>query len=274
MGVDAYRLSTAWARVLPDGVGAVNEQGLDFYNQLVDTLLEAGITPYITLYHWDLPQALQDKGGWENPDSIQWFADYADLMTRVLGDRVKNWITHNEPFVVSMVGNLQGRHAPGKQDPVAAYTVAHHVLRTHGAAMPVIRNNSVDAEVGITLDQTYSTSLSTRHEDRLAARRFASWHNEWFLEPVFRGTYPADLVAYLEPHGVFECINLDDIAEACVPIDFLGINYYTRNIISHQDDGWLNFTANKNEAAEYTLMDWEVYPDGLLHTLEIGRAHV
>lgn len=267
MGVDAYRLSTAWARVLPDGVGAVNEQGLDFYNQLVDTLLEAGITPYITLYHWDLPQALQDKGGWENPDSIQWFADYADLMTRVLGDRVKNWITHNEPFVVSMVGNLQGRHAPGKQDPVAAYTVAHHVLRTHGAAMPVIRNNSVDAEVGITLDQTYSTSLSTRHEDRLAARRFASWHNEWFLEPVFRGTYPADLVAYLEPHGVFECINLDDIAEACVPIDFLGINYYTRNIISHQDDGWLNFTANKNEAAEYTLMDWEVYPDGLLHTL-------
>ncbi|NJL54996.1 beta-glucosidase [bacterium] len=267
MGVDAYRLSTAWARVLPQGMGAVNEQGVAFYDKLIDALLEANITPYITLYHWDLPQALQDKGGWENPDSIRWFSDYADLMTRILGDRVKNWITHNEPFVVSMVGNLYGHHAPGKQEPVAAYTVAHHVLRSHGASVSVIRDNIPDAEIGITLDQTYSVPRTDSHEDRLAARRFASWHNDWFLEPVFRGTYPADLVAYLEPYGVFEKIRLDDIAEACVAIDFLGVNYYTRNIVSHQDDGWLNFTSTRNEGAEYTLMDWEVYPDGLLHTL-------
>lgn len=267
MGVDAYRMSTAWARVLPEGIGPVNEQGLDFYDKLVDILLEANITPYITLYHWDLPQALQDRGGWENPDSIQWFTDYTHLMTKTLGDRVKNWITHNEPFVVSMVGNLYGHHAPGKQDPVAAYTVAHHVLRSHGAAVPVIRQNSAECEVGITLDQTYSTPLTDSHEDRLATRRFASWHNDWFLEPIFRGTYPADLVAYLEPHGVFKNIDLGDIAEACVPIDFLGVNFYTRSITHHQEDGWLNFGHTRNEGAEYTQMDWEVYPDGLLHTL-------
>lgn len=267
LGIDAYRLSVAWARVLPAGMGAVNEQGMDFYDSLIDALLRENITPHVTLYHWDLPQALQDKGGWENPDSVKWFADYVDLMTRNLGDRVKNWITHNEPYVVSMLGNELGYHAPGKQDPVAAYTVAHHVMMSHGVAVPIIRQNSPGAEVGITLDQTYSAPMTDSHEDRMAARRFDAYHNDWFLEPTFRGTYPADLVKYLEPKGVFANIDLGDIETACVPIDFLGINYYTRNMIFHQEGGTLDIGFGQNENGQFTGMSWEVYPDGLLHTL-------
>jgi beta-glucosidase len=269
LGIDSYRFSVAWARVLPAGTGDVNQQGLDFYNRLVDTLLEANIAPLLTLYHWDLPQALQDRGGWENPDSVKWFADYADLMSRTLGDRVKNWLTHNEPYVVSMVGNLEGRHAPGKTDPVAAYTVAHHLLLSHGAAVPIIRQHSEGAEVGITLDQTYSRPYrADSFEDQQAARRFAAFHNDWFLEPVFRGTYPVDFVEYLDKKGVLANIDVTEIHKAQVPMDFLGINYYTRNLLkdggSHE---LLDIEFMKNEGAEYTLMDWEVYPDGLLHTL-------
>jgi beta-glucosidase len=268
LGVNSYRFSVAWPRVLPTGTGTVNEQGLDFYSRVVDELLKAGITPHVTLYHWDLPQALQDRGGWENPASVEWFAEYTDLVSGVLGDRVKNWITFNEPFVSSMVSNLMGVHAPGKRDPLAAYTVAHHLLLSHGAGVPIIRRNSADAEVGITLDQTYSFPKTDRHEDRMAARRFAAFHNDWFLDPVFRGVYPADLVKLLEPHGVFANINLSDIAKAQVPIDFLGINYYTRNIISHDESQpILKIGYGKTEGAEHTAMNWEVYPDGLLHTL-------
>ncbi len=267
LGVDAYRMSIAWARVLPEGMGSVNEQGLDFYDKVVDTLLEANVTPHVTLYHWDLPQALQDKGGWENPDSVKWFTDYVGLMTDTLGDRVKSWITHNEPYVISMLGNLLGIHAPGKTDPVAAYTVAHHVLMSHGLAVPIIRQNSPDSEVGITLDQTYSSPKTDSWEDKAAARRFAAHHNDWFLEPVFRGTYPADLVSLLEPKGLFDKINLDDIQVACVPIDFLGVNYYTQNHVFHQEDGLLDLGFARDDDAPHTGMGWEVYPDGLLHTL-------
>lgn len=267
LGVDAYRMSIAWARVLPEGMGAVNEQGLDFYDKVVDTLLEANVTPHVTLYHWDLPQALQDKGGWENPDSVKWFTDYVGLMTETLGDRVKSWITHNEPYVISMLGNLLGLHAPGKTDPVAAYTVAHHVLMSHGLAVPIIRQNSPESEVGITLDQTYSSPKTDSWQDKAAARRFAAHHNDWFLEPVFRGTYPADMVNLLEPKGVFDKINLDDIQAACVPIDFLGVNYYTQSHVFHQEDGLLNLGFARDNDAPHTGMGWEVYPDGLLHTL-------
>ncbi len=267
LGIDAYRFSISWPRVLPAGTGVVNEQGMDFYDRLVDALLRAGITPYLTLYHWDLPQALQDRGGWENPDSVNWFADYAALVARSLGDRVKHWITHNEPFVVSMVGNLMGVHAPGKTDTTAAYTVAHHVLISHGEATAVMRSQMPRAEVGITLDQTYSFPMTTSHEDRVAARRFAAFHNDWFLEPVFRGVYPADLVALLEPKGVFANIRLDDISRACVPVDFLGINYYTRNIITHNADDLLGIGYGRNPDGAHTASNWEVYPEGLLHTL-------
>ncbi|MGJ3240853.1 MAG: GH1 family beta-glucosidase [Anaerolineae bacterium] len=268
LGVDSYRFSVAWGRILPDGTGTVNPQGLDFYNRLVDELLDSGIKPFLTLYHWDLPQALQDRGGWENPDSVQWFVDYSAIVSEALGDRVKDWITHNEPYVVSMLGNQLGLHAPGKTDSQAAYTVAHHLLISHGEAVPAIRANSADAEVGITLDQTYSYPLSGSWEDRQAARLFDAYHNEWFLEPVFRGSYPADLVRLLEPQGILDRINLDDIQKAKVPTDFLGINYYTRSVVSaNGNNPALPIHFNRVEGTEHTGMGWEVYPQGLLHTL-------
>lgn len=267
IGVDAYRFSVAWARVLPTGTGTVNEQGIDFYDRLVDTLLDANINPYITLHHWDLPQALQDRGGWENPESVEWFCEYTDLMTRRLGDRISEWITFNEPFVISMLGNLMGIFAPGKKDPVSAYTVAHHLLLSHGAAVPIIRKHVDNAKVGITLDQAYSAPASDSHEDRLAARRFAAFHNDWFNEPVFRGTYPSDLVARLEPQGVFQNIDLDEVSKACVPIDFLGVNYYTRNMMKATDEPFFGFEQIEIKDVDHTDIGWEVYPDGLLHTL-------
>lgn len=268
LGVDAYRFSVSWGRILPSGVGEINQQGIDFYQRLVDELLQANITPYLTLYHWDLPQTLQDQGGWENPDSVQWFADYTQIIAEAMGDRVKNWITHNEPYVVSMLGNQLGLHAPGKTDPVAAYTVAHHLLISHGVAVPIIRDNSEGAEVGITLDQTYSMPLTDSWEDRQAARLFAAYHNDWFLEPVFRGTYPQDLVERLEPQGIFANINLADISQAKVPTDFLGINFYTRVVVSQADnDSPFPITTHQLDDVERTGMGWDIYADGLLHTL-------
>ncbi|MAU12787.1 MAG: beta-glucosidase [Anaerolineaceae bacterium] len=268
LGIDSYRFSVSWPRVIPAGTGTINQQGLDFYKRLIESLQEANITPYLTLYHWDLPQALQDKGGWENPDSVQWFMEYADLISRELGSDVKDWITHNEPFVVSMVSNLFGVHAPGQQDPVAAYTVAHHVLLSHGAAVPIIRQNVPDAEVGITLDQTYSMPYRPdNHEDQIAARRFAAFHNDWFLEPVFRGTYPADALKELDQRGALSKIDPTEISKAQVPIDFLGINYYTRYVIKASETDPSGFEQVRVDGTEHTALDWEVYPDGLLHTL-------
>lgn len=267
LGIDAYRFSISWPRILPEGTGAHNAQGLDFYDRLLDGLLAANITPYITLYHWDLPQALQDHGGWENPASLDWFAEYTDVVTKRYGDRVQHWTTFNEPFVVAMVGHLQGRHAPGKQDPAAAFTVAHHVLLAHARSMSIIRSNVAQAQAGIVLSQVHMMPHTNSEADRRATRRATAFHNDWYLGPLFWGTYPADLVAYLEPKGTFARINLDDIAQAQVPLDFLGVNYYTRNLITHQDDGLLDIGEAKNPDAEYTAMDWEVYPAGLLHQL-------
>jgi len=268
LGVNGYRFSVAWPRVLPQGVGRINEAGLDFYKRLVDALREAGIEPYLTLYHWDLPQALQERGGWENPDSVAWFSEYSHVVSSALGADIGHWITLNEPFVISMVANLMGVHAPGKRDPVAAYTIAHHLMLAHGASVPIVRANAPGAEVGITLDQTYSDPLTSSDADRRAARRFAAFHNDWFLEPVFRGVYPADLLARLEPQGVLARVDLSQIERARVPIDFLGVNYYTRSLVrDNPGEPLLGLDFGRNEHGQHTALDWEVYPDGLLHTL-------
>ena len=261
LGVDAYRFSIAWPRVLPLGTGAVNAEGLDFYDRLVDELLAHNITPFATLYHWDLPQALQDRGGWENPDSIGWFGDYAALMANRLGDRVTQWTTFNEPQVVAFAGNLYGVHAPGKQDHRAAYTVAHHLLIAHGAAVPIIRARVANAQVGITLDLPYMMPASDDEADARAAHRIDGNGNRWFLDPIFKGAYPADAVARLDDE--LAGLDLDAVLAAAAPIDFLGINYYSRTV----------YAANSEQAGAphhipmddnpHTEMGWEVYPDGL-----------
>lgn len=267
LGLQAYRFSVSWPRVIPQGTGAANPAGLDFYDRLVDELLAANIIPYLTLYHWDLPQALQDRGGWENPAIIQWFSEYTDLMTRRLGDRVKYWATHNEPWVAAFLGHHIGIHAPGKTSWPAAFKAAHHLLLSHGAAIPIIRQNVPDSYAGIVLDQAERTPASDDPADIEAAHLsgVAGGHR-WFLDPLFRGHYPADGVRHLEAE--LKDIDLDAVQAACVPIDFLGINYYMRLVFAANEDG-KPFPPRiiPQPNAPMTQMEWEVFPDGLYNLL-------
>lgn len=265
LGVPSYRFSTSWPRVLPNGVGATNSAGLEFYDRLVDELLRHGIQPWLTLYHWDLPQALQDQGGWANPDSVQWFVDYAELMARRLGDRVKNWITHNEPWCASFLSNMFGEHAPGLQDPPTAYKVAHHLLLSHGHAVPVIRQHSAGAQVGITLNLSPQIAAGTTQADRELERQADGLGNRWFLDPVFKGVYPADMVK--DAGSALDGIDLEAVKIANVPTDFLGINYYMRYMFAADP----SVPGVRHDAfppnAEFTQMGWEVYPQGMADML-------
>jgi beta-glucosidase len=272
IGLDAYRFSVSWPRVLPVGHGVINQAGLAFYDRLVDALLEAGITPYLTLYHWDLPQALQDDGdGWENPSIVPRFADYAAIMAQTLGDRVKHWITLNEPWVIAFLGNQLGIHAPGKQDLGAAYRVAHHLMLAHAAAVPRLREWVADAQVGITLDYADMHPASDDPADVAMARRYDGYKNRWFLDAVFKGTYPADVVAAVRGvEGALEDIDLGAVREVAVPLDFLGLNYYTRHLL--RDDGSLLGEQVHQTERDRTAMGWEIYPEGLYNMLTRVQA--
>lgn len=265
LGVPAYRFSTSWPRVLPQGVGVANPNGLEFYDRLVDELLRQGIQPWLTLYHWDLPQVLQDKGGWANPDSVQWFVEYTELMARRLGDRVKNWITHNEPWCAAFLSNLFGEHAPGLRDAPTAYKVAHHLLLSHGEAVPVIRQHSADARVGITLNLVPQTTTGTTEADREMERLADGLSNRWFLDAVFKGCYPADMVK--AAGDALQGIDLDSVKIAAVPTDFMGINYYMRNVFEADTSASGGRRDSFPADAEYTHMGWEVYPQGMTDML-------
>ncbi|NLG50716.1 MAG: beta-glucosidase [Chloroflexi bacterium] len=266
LGLGAYRFSISWPRVLPEGKGQVNAKGLDFYDMLVDALLEAGITPFVTLYHWDLPSALQRLGGWAARDTIYRFVDYVGVVADRLGDRVQHWITHNEPWVVAFLGNLEGVHAPGWEDAGLALQIAHHVLVSHGLALPVLREKSGEqAKLGITLNLSPAHPATDSPEDRAAAQRQDGYLNRWFLDPVFRGSYPADMAewyGYLMPR-----IAPGDMEIIARPIDFLGVNFYTRSVIRHAEDAPFLKVAAVSPEGEYTAMDWEVYPAALTELL-------
>ena len=268
LGLKAYRFSIAWPRILPAGRGHVNQVGLDFYSQLVDALLEAGIEPWVTLYHWDLPQALEDGGGWPVRATANAFVEYTDVITQALGDRVKNWITFNEPWVSAFVGYKDGRHAPGLKNQDAAIAASHHLLLAHGRAVPVIRANCAGANVGITLNFTPQEPASPSLPDRKAANWTDGYINRWFTDALTGRGYPGDIVAgFGHPMEFIQPGDMDIIA---VPIDFLGINYYTRNIARAG-----NIKNNEPQTVfrgdEITEMDWEVYPQGLYNLL--GRLH-
>lgn len=276
LNIQAYRFSIAWPRILPEGRGSVNQAGLDFYSKLVDGLLAADIVPYVTLYHWELPQALQDQGGWPARLSAQAFAEYADVVSRSLGDRVQKWMTHNEPWCASMLSYQVGEHAPGWQDWTAALRASHHVLLSHGWAVPAIRRNSPDAEVGIVLNFTPAEPASASPADFQAARNFDGYFNRWFLDPVYGRHYPADMVAdyaaagYL-PDGL-DFVEPGDMEAIAVKTDFLSVNYYTRAVL--RDEGAednLPQTVFTAPQSEWTEMDWEVYPEGLYKLL--NRLH-
>lgn len=269
LGLGAYRFSVAWPRVLPDGTGAINGAGLDFYDRLVDALLATGITPFVTLYHWDLPQVLQDRGGWANRESVQWFREYVEAVSRRLGDRVKHWITHNEPWVVAVIGNLMGRHAPGLTDLPTTVRVAHHLLLSHGEAVPVLRANSgPGARVGITLNLNHVDPASDTEADRAAAERHDQFQNRWFLDPVFRAEYPAQLLAHFAARGATPPVEPGDLERIAVPIDFLGVNNYFRSVIAAgpRGDGTDDLEV-KPDTSSYTATEWEIWPDGLRQLL-------
>lgn len=273
IGLHAYRFSISWPRILPAGRGKVNEHGLDFYSQLVDGLLKAGIIPFVTLEHWDLPQALQDEGGWTVRSTAEAFVEYTDVVTRALGDRVKNWITHNEPAVVAWVGYSDGVHAPGLKDYALGVLAAHHLLLSHGWAVPVIRKNSPGAEVGITLNVGWGAAGSNSAADLDAARYQDGKWFRWFADPVYGRGYPADKVADWERDGALpnglNFVKGDDMKVMAAPTDFIGLNYYARNIhrVDTPDNEPQTVFAKPLTPENWTEMGWEVYPEGLTGVL-------
>ncbi|MDP1822788.1 MAG: GH1 family beta-glucosidase [Archangium sp.] len=270
LGLDAYRFSVAWPRVLPRGVGAVNEKGLDFYERLVDGLLEARLRPMLTLYHWDLPQALQDRGGWASRDIVGAFEEYTDVVTRRLGDRVKDWVTINEPWCVAVLGHVQGSHAPGLKDWKLGLRAAHHVLLAHGRGVPVVRQNSPGARAGIVLILSPSFPASDSEADRAAARAWDGEINRWYLDPLYGRGYPADKQAeYAAAGHAQDFVQPGDLAAISTPTDFLGVNYYSRSIVRAPVPDAQNQPRLIPEppASSLTDMGWEVFPEGLSATL-------
>jgi beta-glucosidase len=277
LDVQAYRFSIAWPRVMPHGRGAINAAGLDFYDALVDGLLEAGIRPFVTLHHWDLPQSLQDEGGWASRRTAEAFVAYAEAVSMRLGDRVRDWTTHNEPWCVATLGHELGVHAPGRRDPVEALRAAHHLLLSHGWAVPVLRRNSHGARVGIVLNPVPAYPASPSDADREAARRFDGAANRWYLDPIFRGAYPRDAVEDLAQAGLLAggsmpWVAAGDMKSISTPLDYLGINYYSRAVLrSDRIPEAENEPRSVPEAPpeERTDMGWEVFPQGL-HDLLVG----
>ncbi len=265
LNLAAYRFSIAWSRILPTGRGKVNQAGVDWYSHLIDGLLAANITPYITLYHWDLPQALQDEDGWLRRGIADDFAEYTDIVSRAYGDRVKHWITLNEPAVIAWVGHMFGEHAPGLKSevPTDALLVSHHLNLAHANAVPIIRQNVPGAQVGITLNLTPADPATGKSADMEAATRYDGF-NRWYLDPVFRGHYPADMV---EAYGAYMPeIRPGDLQRIQVPLDFLGINNYTRAVIADDPTSPIRLKQIKPEG-EYTAMEWEVAPNSLFQLL-------
>jgi beta-glucosidase len=262
LGLDAFRFSISWPRVIPEGRGAVNPAGLDFYDRLVDELLANDIEPFATLFHWDTPQSLEDAGGWPVRPTAEAFADYAEAVVARLGDRVRRWMTHNEPWVHAWIGHAWGEHAPGRTSEADAVAAAHHLLLSHGWAVEAIRRAAPDAQVGIVLNLAHAYPASDSPEDEAAAWRVDGEGNRWFLDPIFRGSYPADLLDRNEL--VAPVLHDGDLETIAAPIDFLGVNNYFRFVVGAGPNG-PQFVANPE--AQHTDMGWEVHPDGLYKLL-------
>jgi beta-glucosidase len=258
MGVKAYRFSVAWPRVIPDGVGRVNEMGLDFYDRLIDSLLEREIAPWLTMYHWDLPEALQLRGGWNNREVVEWFGEYAEMLTSRFGDRVKNWMTLNEPLCSAWLGHLYGDMAPGIKDLQTALNVSHNLLMSHGLACQVIRSNVSEANVGIVINVTPAVPATDSQEDSNAAQLADGFDNRWFLDPVFGRTYPADVIDTL---GASPEIHSGDMKLIAQDLDFLGVNFYFRQTVAaDQNSKPLPIRSVNRENVKRTAMNWEVHP--------------
>ncbi len=261
LNLKAYRFSISWPRIFPEGKGKVNIKGIDFYSRLVDALLEKGIVPFITLYHWDLPASLQDIGGWTNPDIAGWFSDYADYVFQVLGDRVKHWITLNEPWVTAVIGHVWGTHAPGMKDIYAGFRVVHNQLRAHSEAVRAFRAQNIDGKIGITLSNHSQEPVSSDPKDVEAAYIAHEYINyPLFLHPIYKGAYPPHLLKVAEEF--FPEKYEKDLSEIKEPIDFIGINYYSGGRVKYDPTAPFGIKTEKF-GLPVTEMGWEIYPKGL-----------
>ena len=285
LGLQTYRFSTSWSRIRPDG-GPVNPKGLDFYSRLVDSLLEKNIKPWLTLYHWDLPQALEEKGGWADRDTALRFAEYAIDVHSALGDRVENFTTLNEPWCSSFLSYIGGEHAPGRQDTEAGLAAGHHLLLAHGLAVRELRALDPSLGLGITLNLTVADPVDPADEgDVDAARRIDGQFNRFFLDPIFRGEYPADVLDDLAGLGLEKYIEPGDLDIISTPIDALGVNYYHGEALTvHPVEQEMSTAAPslrpkrspfpapegihwKLRDLPLTAMGWEVQPEGLTRLL-------
>ena len=285
LGVTSYRFSISWPRVQPGGAGAANQEGLDFYRRLVDELLAHGIEPWLTLYHWDLPQPLEDAGGWPARDTAGRFADYAQLVADALGDRVRYWTTLNEPWCSAFLGYGSGAHAPGRSDGADAVRAGHHLMLGHGLAVQALRAARPEAQLGITLNLYPVTPATDADGDIDAARRIDGLANRFFLDPLLRGCYPADLTADLHRVSDFGHIRNGDLEIISTPLDLLGVNYYSRHVVAAPVPGaepeaywrapscWPGSEDVRfvTRGVPVTDMDWEIDAPGLVETLE--RVH-
>jgi beta-glucosidase len=276
-GLDAYRFSTAWPRIQPDGKGQIQSEGLDFYDALVDGLLERNIQPHLTLYHWDLPQTLADAGGWTNPDTARHFADYSATVADRLGDRLNSIATINEPWCVAWLSYFLGHHAPGLKNASLAAKAMHNILLAHGLGTSALRSQfsaNSQCQLGIVLNMEYAQPSSDSEADSYAAQIQDGIYNRWFADAVFKGTYPTDVLYYLEPY--LPANWQDDMEQISQPIDWLGLNYYTRSRIKDNGTGEFPFgepmVPELNlKALDRTSMNWEIYPEGLSYFLQ--RIH-
>ena len=265
LGLNAYRFSISWSRVLPEGTGRVNEAGLDFYRRLVDALLAAGIRPMATLFHWDLPAALDDRGGWLNRDVAQWFAEYAAVAFRALDDRVELWATLNEPWVVTDGGYLHGALAPGHRNLYETPLASHNLMRAHGSAVAAYRALGKHS-VGLVVNLEPKKAATASPEDAAAVRRADAYMNRQYLDPVFRGAYPEEM---REVFGdAWPDFPADDFAAIAAPLDFVGINYYTRSVTEAAPEKVVDRARSvRQPGATYTETGWEVHPQSLTDLL-------
>ncbi|TDB75633.1 GH1 family beta-glucosidase [Micromonospora sp. KC723] len=285
LGLKSYRFSVAWPRVQPGGSGPANAEGLDFYRRLVDELLTHGIEPWLTLYHWDLPQQLEDAGGWPARDTASRFADYAQLVADALGDRVTYWTTLNEPWCSAFLGYGSGAHAPGRSDGADAVRAGHHLMLGHGLAVQALRASRPRAQLGVTVNLYPVTPASDDPADADAARRIDGLANRFFLDPLLRGSYPADLVADLTEVTDFGHVRDGDLATIATPLDLVGVNYYSRHVVAAPAEGverepywrapscWPGSEDVRfvTRGVPVTDMDWEIDAPGLVETLR--RVH-
>jgi len=260
LGVDAYRFSISWPRVQPDGFGAWNEPGLDFYERLVDGLRRRGIDAYLTLNHWDLPQALQEQGGWASRDTVHRFVEYARKVASRLGDRVASIATHNEPWVMATLGNETGIFAPGIKSRAVAMQVSHHLLLSHGLAVQALRAQGCPGKLGIVLNLSPMHPATESDADRAKAHLEDGRLLRWYMDPLFRAAYPADIIEFLGNDA--PQVRSGDLDAIATPMDFLGVNYYSRSVVSTQGQ----WDARRN-GREVTDMGWEIYPEGLTELL-------